>query len=84
MVRLLVKDCDIVITSLRKMYGSAQTKDASSNNNDWIVLGHRRSGHFRVMVGRGKIKLQIGTGKIFWKQILCSYSVLRDEWILAS
>lgn len=84
MVRLLVKDCDILITSLGKMNGGAETENTSPNNNDWIMLVHRSSGHFRVMIERGKIKWQIGTGKIFWKQMLYSYSILRDEWMLAS
>lgn len=77
MVRLLVKDSDIVIASLGKMNGGAETEYTSSNNNDWIMLGHRRSGHSGVMIGRGKIKLKIGSGKIFWKPMLCTYSVLR-------
>lgn len=46
MVRLLIKNRDIVIAALRKMNGSTETKDASSNNNDWIVLGDRGLGHF--------------------------------------
>lgn len=65
MVRLFVKDCDIVITPLDKVNGGAETEDTSSNNNDWVMPGHRRSGHFRLMIGRGKIKFKIGTGKIF-------------------
>lgn len=50
MVRLLVEDGDIVIASLGKVDGSTEAKNAGSYNDDWVLLGYRRSGHFCLMI----------------------------------